>query len=137
MSISRVSLRAAAVIVFIATHVVPVAEVLAQTQPVTVVIVRHPETGPATATEPPTFPLTPVGRQRAELLIQTFREMKFTHIFATHTIRARQTVEPVAAVHKLQIVQLPTPGSILEGQPVTDATSRQAAIEPIATAVLK
>src|SRR5437867_2286022 len=35
MSISRVSLRAAAVIVFIATHVVPVAEVLAQGQPVT------------------------------------------------------------------------------------------------------
>jgi hypothetical protein len=52
-------------------------------------------------------------------------------------MRTRQTVEPVAAVRKLQIVQLPAPGSMLDGQLVTDSTSRQAAIEPIANAMLK
>lgn len=125
------------VIALIASSVAAVADALAQMQPVTVVIVRHPETGPATATEPPTIPLTPAGRQRAELLVQTFHDIRFTHIFATHTTRARQTVEQVAAVQKLQVVQLPAPGSMLAGQPVTDSTLRQAAIEPIANAVLQ
>lgn len=120
------------VIAFIASHVIPAAEALAQTQPVTVVIVRHPE---AAGNEP--FPLTPIGHQRAQLLVHTFRDVKFTHMFATHTTRARQTVEPIAAIQKLQIVQLPAPGSTLGGQPVTDSTPRQAAIEPIASAVLQ
>ena len=133
MRISRIPIRTA-VVVFIAAHVVSVGEALAQTQPVTVVIVHHPETA---VTEPPPFPLTQVGRQRAELLVQTFRDIGFTHIFATHTMRTRQTIEPVAAVRKLQIVQLPAPGSMLDGQLVTDSTSRQAAIEPIANAMLK
>lgn len=115
------------------SNVIPAGEALAQTQPVTVVIVRHAES----SNEPPTFPLRPIGHQRAQLLVQTFRDIKFTHVFATHTTRARQTVEPVAAVQKLPIVQLPAPGSTLAGQPVTDSTSRQAAIEPIANAVLQ
>jgi hypothetical protein len=118
----------AAVLAVIASYAVSVADALTQAAPVTVVIVRHSES---------TGELTPVGRQRAELLVQTFRDTKFTHIFASHTMRARQTVEPVAAFQKLQVVQLPSPGSILDGQPVTDSTSRQAAIEPIADAVLQ
>ena len=122
----------AVVLVSLASHVA-VAEALAQTQPVTVVLVRHPES----STEPPTFPLTPVGRQRAQLLVHTFRDVRFTHVFATHTTRARQTVEPVAAIQNLRVVQLPTPGSTLAGQLVTDALSRQAAIEPVANAVLQ
>jgi hypothetical protein len=126
-------MRAVAVLVFIATHVVLGGESFAQTQPVTVVIVRHPES----SFEGPTFPLTVAGRQRAELLVQTFRDLTFTHIFASHTTRTRQTVEPIAAVQKLQIMQLPAPGSLLNGQPVTDATSRQAAIQPIAGALLQ
>jgi hypothetical protein len=105
----------------------------AHTSIVTVVVVRHSETD-LTA---PTLPLTVLGRQRADLLIQTFRDVKFTNIFASHTTRTRQTAEPVAAAQKLPVVQLPTPGSMLNGEPVTDATSRQAAIEPIANAVLR
>ena len=50
----------------IASLVVGVAEAVAHPQPVTVVIVRHPESSP----ESPTFPLTAVGHQRAELLVQ-------------------------------------------------------------------
>jgi hypothetical protein len=58
-------------------------------------------------------------------------------VFASHTTRARETAEPVATSQKLEIVQLPTPGSMLDGQPVTDSTSRQAAIAPLADAVLR
>ena len=122
----------AVVLACIAFLVVAVTEASTQIEPITVVIVRHPET----SLDPPTFPLTTIGRQRAALLVDTFRDIKFTHVFASHTTRARQTAEPVAASQKLQIVQLPTPGSVLDGQPITDSTSRQAAIAPIADAVL-
>jgi hypothetical protein len=107
----------------------------AQTQTVTIVIVRHGET--AGAVPPAQSPLSAVGRQRVALLVDTLRGVRFTDIFATHTLRARQAVEPVAAAQKLPIVQLPVPGSILNGLLVSDQTSRQAAIEPIANALLK
>jgi hypothetical protein len=108
-----------------------VSEPMAQTRAVSIFIVRHTETDQI----PPTFRLTAAGRQRAELLVHTFGDVKLTHIFASHTSWSRQTVEAVAAAHGLPIVQLPAPGSILEGQPVTDETSRRAPIEPVATAL--
>jgi hypothetical protein len=110
-----------------------VGQPLAQTQPVSIFIVRHAEAD----TSQPTVPLTAAGRQRAELLVQTLRGVKFTHIFASHTTRARQMVEAIASAHGLAVIQLPVPGSILDGQPVSDQTSRRAPIEPIATALLK
>ena len=106
---------------------------LAQTQSISILIVRHAEAD----TSQPTLPLTAAGRQRADLLVQTLRGVKFTHIFATHTGRTRQMLEAIASAQGLQIVQLPVPGSILDGQPVTDQTSRRAPIEPISTALLK
>jgi hypothetical protein len=110
-----------------------VSQSLAQAQPVSILIIRHAETD----TSQPTLPLTAAGRQRAELLVQTLRGVKFTHIFASHTTRARQMVEGIASAHGLSVIQLPVPGSIVDGQPVTDQTSRRAPIEPIATALLK
>ena len=110
-----------------------VSQPLAQTQPVSILIVRHAEAD----TSQPTVPLTAAGRQRAELLVHTLRGLKFTHIFASHTTRARQMVEGIASAQGLPMVQLPVPGSILDGQPVTDQTSRRAPIEPISTALLK
>jgi phosphohistidine phosphatase SixA len=110
-----------------------ISQPLAQTQPISIFIVRHAETD----TSQPTLPLTAAGRQRAELLVQTLRGVKFTHIFASHTTRARQMVEGIASAHGLSVIQLPVPGSMLDGQPVTDQTSRRAPIEPIATALLK
>jgi hypothetical protein len=104
----------------------------AQTQSVSIIIVRHAETDASK----PTRPLSPAGRQRVELLVPTLRDMKFTHIFATHTTRAGQTVEAIAALQALPIVRLPAPGSMLNGQPVNDETSRRAPIEPIAEALL-
>lgn len=110
-----------------------VGQLLAQAQPVSILIIRHAETD----TSQPTLPLSAAGRQRAELLVQTLRGVKFTHIFASHTTRARQMVEAIAAAHGLSVIQLPVPGSIIDGQPVTDQTSRRAPIEPISTALLK
>jgi hypothetical protein len=106
-------------------------QLLAQARPVSILIVRHAESDASQ----PTQPLTAVGQRRAELLVQTLRGVKFTHIFAIHTTRARQMVEGIASAHGLTVVQLPVPGSILDGQPVTDQTSRGAPIEPIASAL--
>lgn len=116
--------------VLIAAQFLAVSQPSAQTQPVSIFIVRHAEPDSSML-------LTPAGHQRSELLVHTLRGLKFTHIFASHTARARQTVERIASAQGLPIVQLPVPGSILDGQPVTDETSRRAPIEPISAALLK
>ena len=110
-----------------------ISQSLAQAQPISIFVVRHAEAD----TSQPTVPLTAAGRQRAELLVQTLRGVKFTHVFASHTGRTLHMVEGIASAQGLQVVQLPVPGSVLDGQPVTDQTSRRAPIEPIATALLK
>ncbi|MGE5202196.1 MAG: histidine phosphatase family protein [Acidobacteriota bacterium] len=122
-----------AVFVAIAAQFLAVNQPLAQTPPVSIFIVRHAETD----NSQPSIPLSAAGRQRADLLTSTLRGIKFTHLFATHTTRARQMVEAIASAQSLPIIQLPAPGSILDGKPVTDQTSRRAPIEPIATALLK
>lgn len=96
-------------------------------------IVRHAETD----ITQPSLPLTPLGQQRAELLTQTLQAIRFTHVFSSHTTRSRQTVEGVARTNGLPIVQMPAPGSTLDGQPVTEQTTRRAPIEPISEALLK
>ena len=100
---------------------------------VSIIIVRHAETN----TTAPNLPLTPAGEQRAKLLTQTVRGVKFTHAFATHTTRARQMLDEIAAQHRLKVVQLPAPGSTYEGEVVTDKTTRRAPIEPVADALRK
>lgn len=117
----------------IAAQFLAISQLPAQAQSISIFIVRHAEAD----TTQSTVPLTATGRQRADLLLYTLRGVKFTHIFATHTTRTRQMVEGIASAQGQQIVQLPAPGSILDGQPVTDQTSRRAPIEPIATALLK
>ena len=134
--LSRGRITVLTTFVAIAAQFWAVNQPLAQTPPVSIFIVRHAEPDVSQASQP-IVPLTAVGRQRAELLTHTFRGVKFTHIFATHTTRTRQMVEGIASARGLPIVQLPVPGSILDGQPVTDQTSRRAPIEPIAAALLK
>ena len=46
-------------------------------------------------------------------------------------------VEGIASTRGLSVIQLPVPGTIVDGQPVNDQTSRRAAIEPMGTALLK
>jgi Histidine phosphatase superfamily (branch 1) len=97
------------------------------------VIVRHAETDG----KRPVSQLTAQGFARADLLAQTLRGVKFSHVFASHTVRSRQQVEKIADAQKVAVVQLPAPGSMYEGKPVTDETTRRAAIEPIAEILLK
>ena len=108
----------------------------AQADLVSIFIVRHPETDASQASQP-VVPLSELGKQRAALLVPTLRDVKFTHMFASHTTRSRQAIEGVAAKHGLSVVQMPAPGSPFEGQPVTDQTTRRAPIEPIAAALTK
>jgi len=105
----------------------------AQAQTVSIVIVRHGESDNTL----PTIPLSARGMARADLLIHTLGGVKFTHVFSSHTTRSRQQVEKVAAAHKLPVVQLPAPGSTVDGKPVTDQTTRRAPIEPVSEALLK
>ncbi len=105
----------------------------AQNQTVSIIIVRHPEAD----NKQPTIPLSARGQARAELLIHTLGGVKFTHAFSSHTTRSRQAVERVAAINKLSVVQLPASGSMFDGKPVDDQTTRRAPIEPVSEALLK
>jgi len=123
----------AAILVVMTAHCWGVKQALAHTQAISILIVRHAEADGSQ----PTIPLTAAGRQRADVLAQTLRGVKFTHIFTSHTTRTRQMVEGIATAQGVPLVQLPAPGSLLDGQPVTDQTSRRAPIESIATALLQ
>lgn len=109
------------------------AHAFAQTQPISIFIVRH---GEVDTSQSPLL-LNARGRERAEVLAQTLQSVRFTHVIASHTTRTRQMVERIASVHGLPIVQLPAPGATFDGQLVTDDTSRRAPIEPVASALLK
>jgi hypothetical protein len=109
---------------------------LAQGGLASIVIVRHPETD-ASQSDKPIVPLSAPGRARAALLAHTLKDLKFTHMFASHTTRSRDAIAELAALHKLAIVQLPQPGSIVDGKPVTDQTSRRAPIEPLSKALME
>lgn len=121
----------ASILIAIVAQLWMASALLAQTEPVSIIIVRHAEVDQSQ----PTLPLSAAGRERAALLADTLRDVKFTHIFATHTTRTRQMAEAIAAKHGLKLVQLPAPGSSLEGETVTDQTSRRAPIEPVSAAL--
>src|SRR5687768_9608332 len=105
----------------------------ASTAPVTILVVRHAETDQSK----PHLPLSAQGEKRAQVLEQTLRGVRFTHLVATHTVRARQMLDAIAAKQGLKVVQLPTPGTSWQGETVTDQTTRRAPIEPVAEALLK
>lgn len=105
----------------------------ASARPVTLLIVRHAETDQSK----PNLPLSAAGERRAQVLAETVRGVRFTHLFATHTVRARQMLDAIAARQKLTPVQLPAPGSTWQGETVTDQTSRRAPVEPMAAALAK
>jgi len=101
---------------------------------ITIVIVRHPEIDTAKTSES-VVPLSQIGRERAALLVHTFRDIKFTHMLGSHTTRSRESLEVIAKSQNLPIMLLPASGSMLDGKPVDDQTSRRAAIEPVANAL--
>lgn len=100
---------------------------------VTILIVRHAETNQAL----PHLPLSATGEQRAKILTRSVRGVRFTHLFASHTVRARQMLDEIAADQGITVVQLPAPGSRFEGEIVTDQTTRRAPIQPMSEALLR
>lgn len=95
-------------------------------RPTVVYLVRH---GENTATQPSVLDAT--GKMRALELAATLKEVRFTHVFASHTERTRQMAEPIAMASRLPIVQLPRPGSTIDGQTVTEGTATGAAAKPL------
>ena len=90
------------------THSGAVAQQPSESDDVTVIyFVRHAEVDPAQ----PTFPLNHAGRLKADALARAVSEVRFTHVFSSHTTRARQMVEPVALARNLPVQQLPMPGT--------------------------
>ena len=73
-------------------------------------LVRH---GDAVWTPDETRPLTPLGRQQAELVADALSPLAPAAIFASPWTRARQTVEPLAARLRLPIA---TVGDLRERQ---------------------
>jgi hypothetical protein len=102
---------------------------------VQIYLVRHPETESSPA-DPKAIHLSEIGRQRAALLVPTLAGIRLSHLFASHTVRTRETLADLARDRSLAIAQLPQPGSTWKGQLVTDEVSRREAIDPVADALL-
>lgn len=97
----------------------------------TIYFVRH---GEVDASDP-TLPLDARGRERAQRLVRTLERVKLTHVFASHTLRSRQAVEPAAKAHGLDVVPLPPLGSELRGQVISEVSASNLAIGPLADAL--
>ena len=94
--------------------------------------VRHAEVD---ATQP-TIPLNATGRRKAEAFARAVSEVPFTHVFSSHTTRARQMVEPAALARSVSVRQFPLPGVQPDGTVITDTTSSRVAIAPLVQALM-
>jgi hypothetical protein len=93
--------------------------------------VRHAEVDPTQ----PGFPLNTAGRLKADALARAVSEVRFTHIFSSHTTRASQMVEPAARARNLAVQQLPRPGAQRDGIVVSDRTPSRDATGPLVQAL--
>ena len=78
----------------------------AQTQPVTVILVRHGEKMAQPADNPP---LTAEGQMRAEELVKVVRDAGITAIYSTPYLRTMNTAKAVADALKLPITATAIP----------------------------
>jgi hypothetical protein len=100
---------------------------------VTVFFVQHAEMN----LNKTTIPLTPEGEIRASRLVRTFSQVPLTNIYASHTLRARQTVFPVAEAKTMEVNEFPQLGSSIDGQVIWDAAPSALAIRPLFDAIDK
>ena len=124
-------------IVGVALLVVP-ASAAAQSDPTpdrrtVIYFVRHGEVEPGGSGGPTV--LSEMGKARAKVFAASIRNVRLTHVFSSHTIRARQMVEPAASTRGLAIVQLPQPGSLLNDAPVEDRVPSREAVAPLVAAL--
>ena len=104
------------------------AEGSVQGQATTIYLVRHGEVNPADTR----FPLDSTGHRRARELVRVFARVSLTHVFASHTLRSRQAVEPTAISKGLSVVPLPSLGSSVGAEVIHDDSPSRMAIEPLA-----
>jgi hypothetical protein len=71
------------------------------------------------------------GYARAALLAERLTRARVTHLCSSHLNRAFQTVLPTAEDHGLSVIQLPEPGSTLDGQVVAESTPSSASLKPM------
>ena len=100
-------------------------------QPTHYYFVRHAEIDK----QNPDKPLNEKGKARARALAGYFDGVRVSFIYATHTDRTRDTVSPLAGARRLKVVQVPEPGTNINGTPVTNRTSGKIAIEPMVVAL--
>jgi hypothetical protein len=100
-------------------------------EPTVVYFVRHGEV----ELTPPNFPLNAQGQRRAVAFARTVTDVPFTHLFSSHTTRARQMVDAIAERRQLPIRQLPEPGSAIDGAVVNDRTPSRVATPLLIEAV--
>src|SRR5215471_10060923 len=101
------------------------------TGPTVIYFVRHGENESST----PNQALTQQGEARAHIFSATVRDIPFGHVLSSHTTRSRQTVEAVAKAQGLSVIQLPKPGSIVDGSIINDKTPAKAAIKSLVEAL--
>jgi broad specificity phosphatase PhoE len=73
--------------------------------PEIVFVVRHAEK--VTPTSEPGVALSPAGRQRAERLAALLKDMRITSVWATDTVRAKDTGTPAARERGLEVRTYP------------------------------
>ena len=83
----------------------------------------------------PAKPLSEQGNERARALVEYFKGMNVTHVYATHTDRTRDTVAPLANQRNLAVEQFPRPGSMVNGKEVTNLSKGKIAIEAMTSAL--
>jgi hypothetical protein len=123
---------AAVIVALCALPTTVVAQATARSDEVTLIyFVRHAQVDPTL----PAFPLNAAGQQRAADFARVVSSVPFTHVFSSHTTRARQMVEPAAESRRLPVRQLPEPGSMVDTIVVTDRATSRLAIAPLVEAL--
>jgi len=93
--------------------------------------IRHAEIDSST---PDKF-LNEQGKRRAQALVTNFQGQNISQIYATHTDRTFDTVEPLAEERDISIQQVPQQGQIIDGKSVTNRSSGKVAIKPMIEAL--
>jgi len=127
----RLPIPVALILVFTGATIVFTGSAPAFADRTVIYFVRHGEHDPSTSNQE----LTQQGKARTGIFTATVRDIPFSHVFSSHTTRSRQTVEAVAKQRGLSVVQLPKPGSVVEGATMNDKTPAKAAIKPLVEAL--
>jgi hypothetical protein len=92
---------------------------------------RHAEIDKSTKDKP----LNAKGKARAQVLVGHFQGKRITHIYATHNDRTNDTLVPLAKERGMAVEQIPAPGSVINGEIVTNRTKGKVAIKPVVKAL--